>query len=141
MRELYYLFSQDYTYITRMHFSRMRTVRCSGHGGRACIPACNGQGVCVSQHALGRVCVCIPACTGQGGVCLGVCLPRECLPRGVSALGGPAQGVLALGGVCSGGVCGGCLPRRGVCHTPHPPVDRMTDACENITLPQLRCRR
>ena len=29
-------------------------------------------------------------------------------------------------------------------HTPqtrHPPVDRITDACENITLPQLRCRR
>ena len=23
----------------------------------------------------------------------------------------------------------------------HPPVDRITDACENITLPQLRCGR
>ena len=23
----------------------------------------------------------------------------------------------------------------------HPPVDRMTDACENITLPELRCGR
>ena len=23
----------------------------------------------------------------------------------------------------------------------HPPVNRITDACENITLPQLRCRR
>ena len=35
-----------------------------------CIPAYTGQGVCTSQHALGRG-VCIPACTGQGGVCLG----------------------------------------------------------------------
>ena len=25
--------------------------------------------------------------------------------------------------------------------TRHPPVNRMTDACENITLPQLRCGR
>ena len=24
---------------------------------------------------------------------------------------------------------------------PHPPVNRITDACENITLPQLRCGR
>ena len=23
----------------------------------------------------------------------------------------------------------------------HPPVERMTDVCENITLPQLRCGR
>ena len=36
------------------------------------------------------------------------------------------------GGFCPGGVC---LP-----DTP-PPVDRMTDACENLTLPQLRCGR
>ena len=41
---------------------------------------------------------------------------------------------------------GGCMPRRGVVcpgggsgiHPP-PPVDRMADACEDITLPQLRC--
>ena len=44
---------------------------------------------------------------------LGVCLHGECLPReGVSA--------------------GGC--------TPPNPVDRMTDACENITFPQLLLR-
>ena len=29
---------------------------------------------------------------------------------------------------------GGCLPG-------HPPVNRMTDGCENITLSQLRCGR
>ena len=32
---------------------------------------------------------------------------------------------------------GGCLP--GGVHLP-PPVDRMTDACENITFPQLLLR-
>ena len=53
-----------------------------------------GWGVCVSQHALGRL-GCIKACTGQG-----VC-------------------------VCPGGA----FP-----HT--PPMDRITDACENITFPQ-----
>ena len=65
---------------TRMHSSRMRTVRSSGavEGG-------------VSQHALG------------GGVCPGGCLPSACWDT--------------------------------------PPVDRMTDACKNITLPQLRCGR
>ena len=33
---------------------------------------------------------------------------------------------------------GGCLP--GGVHLPPPPVDRMTDACENITFPQLLLR-
>ena len=78
-----------------MHSSRLRTVRCSGHRGRGCLPegclprgvsaqggvcpggVCSGvsaQGVSargVSQHALDMG-VCIPACTGQGGVCSSV---------------------------------------------------------------------
>ena len=29
----------------------------------------------------------------------------------------------------------------GVCPGADPPVDRMTDRCKNITLPQLRCGR
>ena len=69
-------------------------------------------------------------CQADGGVYPWGCLSRGwgCLPRGVSATGG---------GVCpGGGVClGGSLPRGGVYQT--PPVDRITDACENITLPQL----
>ena len=79
--------------LTRMHSSRMRTVRCNGcrEGGGLCIPACTEWG-------------CISACTAQG-VSAGGCL---------------------LGGLPGGG---------GVRHT--PPVDKMTDACENITLPQL----
>ena len=46
---------------------------------------------------------------------------------GVSAQGVSAQGVVCLGG------------RGNVWQT--PPMDRMTDACENITLSQLRCGR
>ena len=53
-----------------------------------------------------------------------------------------------LGGLLSGGSAQeGCLSARrgvcllgGVCQT-HPPVNRMTDRCKNITLPQLRCGR
>ena len=89
---------------TRMHYSRMRTVCCSGHWGR------------ISQNALGRgclprgcilgVCVCL-GMSAQGGV-PGGCLPRGCLPGVVSAGGMSAKGVSAQGDVCLGG------------HTPHP---------------------
>ena len=62
----------------------------------------------------------------------------------------PGVGCLSGGGiVCPGDVFRGCLPRgclprgclpRGV-SARHPPVDRMTDRCKNITLQQLRCGR
>ena len=63
---------------TRMHSSRMRTVRCSGRlwGGGQVIPACTGQEVCVSQHAMGR-----GVSAQEGGVCQSACwdthLPSE----------------------------------------------------------------
>ena len=68
-------------------------------------------GGCISQHALDR----------------GMSAKVECLPRGVSV---------------QGGVCLGVCPGRGVSkHTlgqTHPPMDRMTDRCKNITfLPLL----
>ena len=60
----------------------------------------------------------------------GGCLPRGggCLPRGVSA---------RIGGVClEGCLPGGCVSEHALgADTP------MTDACENITLRQLRCER
>ena len=68
---------------------------------------------------------------GGGAVCSGGC-------------------VCSQGGVCSGGVCsrGGVLGEGGVLvsqlalrQTPPPPVDRITDACKNITLTQFRCGR
>ena len=56
---------------------------------------------------------------------LGGCLP---LVRGVSARGRvSAQGCLPWKGVSAGG----CLPQ--------PPLNRMTDTCENIPLLQLHC--
>ena len=79
--------------LTRMHSSRMRTLRCSGHPGGVypsmhwgvCIPACTGQG-CVYPSMHWAEGGCIPAHTGQGDVCPGVCVcPGGCLPGGVSA--------------------------------------------------------
>ena len=66
---------------------------------------------CIPSAAVAARGVCIPACTGQG--CIPACT---------------GQGGVYLGGICPKG----CLP-----HT--SPVNRITDAYENITLPQLRC--
>ena len=136
-----------------MHSSRMRTVRCSsrllgwGEGGCRCICRWGRGYLPGGLHARVR--------GRPGGVCRGCllrgCLLRGCLPRGVSA-GGCLPGVSAQGGVCPGVVClGGCLLRGvsapgGVCWgcvylLRVPPVNRMTDRCKNITLPQLRCGR
>ena len=118
----------------------------------------------VEQKQTRQECIpvgCVPsaavAVCWEGGICPrgvcpggGVCLPRGwCLPgRGVSAQGEgcvcPGGGMSAQGVVSAGE--GGCLPRgvylpRGcLADTPHP-VNRMTDRCKNITLPQLRCGR
>ena len=69
-----------------------------------------------------------------GGYCL---VPGECLlPGGVSA---PRRGCLLPGGAWSwgvpgpGGLGGGGIP---ACTEADPPVNRMTDRCKNITLPQ-----
>ena len=85
-----------------------------------------GGGGGVSQHALGRGGVypsmhwaggCIPACHAGGGVCTGrgICTEGRCLPRGCVADTPPG-------------------PEAST------PLDRMTDACKNSTLPQLRLR-
>ena len=59
---------------------------------------------------------CVPS--AAGGVCLGgVCPGAECLPGGVSAQGGMV-----------------CIPS--CTEADIPPVNRMTDRCKNITLPQ-----
>ena len=65
-----------------------------------------------------------------------------CLPGGDSAPGMSAQLVSTQGGIrlgcLLGGVCRGCLPQ---CMLEYTPPNRITDACENITLPQLCCGR
>ena len=55
-------------------------------------------------------------CLPKGGVCPRGFLPRGCLPR-----------VVSLPGECIPACNGGDSP---------PPVNRMTDRCKNITLPQ-----
>ena len=71
------------------------------------------------------------------GVCSRGCL----LLGGVCSWGGSARGVFAWGGVCSWGrsVCSGGIPA--CTEADAPPVNRITDTCKNITLPQLRCGR
>ena len=63
---------------------------------------------------------------GEGGACPGClpggCLPGGCLPGGIF----PEEGVCPERGVCLGGV--------------HPPVNRITDMCKNITFRQLHLR-
>ena len=111
------------TKATRMPSSMMRTVRSSSHlraGG--CLP-------------MGGVWM---GCLPMGGVSeWGVC-PRGCLPKDVSAHGGSVQRGCLPGGLPQGGVPRGVsawgLSTQG--GYKHPPVDRMADACENITLRQ-----
>ena len=128
---------------TRMHSSRMRT-------GRS-LTVCRSQllpgGVCLlwvgGLSAPGGVGGSAPGGlegSGQGGCLLlgGYLLPGGLVP-GVSGPGGSG-----LGGVC---YWGGLVPGDGIpaCTEadppPPPPVDRITDACKNITLAQLRCGR
>ena len=59
---------------------------------------------------------------------------QHALGRGVSARG---QGEGCLHGACACQVGGG--GEMSAAH--NPSVNRITDACENITLPQLRCGR
>ena len=51
------------------------------------------------------------------------------------------RGCLVWGGACSGGACSGVGEGGGIpaCTEADPPVNRITHARENITLPQLRC--
>ena len=126
-----------------------------------CVPAARRPypGVCF----LGGVYLPV-GCTCPGGTCLGgVYLPRGYLPGGSV----PARGVYLPGGTSGGCACpGGGVPGRGCtcwgvylpggctclggctcpgCTCPGggtpPLVDRITDACKNITLAQLRCGR
>ena len=116
---------------------------------------CSWRGVCSGGVCSWRVCL-VPGMGGEGVVQGGVWSQGGCLLRGSLLLGDLVPGgVSALGGcVCSrgrgcllwGGVCSGRSGPGGVVVSQHalrqtPPVDRITDACKNITLAQLRCGR
>ena len=128
---------------TRMHSSRMRTVRSSGRiwGG-----VCSGWDVSAlgvsapgGVWSQGGMCLVLGCggCLVPGGVCLvpgGVCLGR-CQVPGVSTLGVClVRGVSAPRGVCSrrvsaqGGVCsGGSIPAWTEADTSAPPPCGQTD--------------
>ena len=76
----------------------------------------HGRGTCVAGDAWQGVCMAEGVC-GRGCVWQGLCVAGVVRGRGV---------------MCGkGGMCG-----RGTCMPHMPPMDRMTDMCKNITLPQ-----
>ena len=80
------------------------------------------EGLCLGVSVEGGLCL------EGGSVQLGSLSSWGLCPVGVSVqLGSLSRG----GNLCPGGLC----PEGGLCQG-DPPVDRMTDACENITLPQ-----
>ena len=98
---------------TRMHSSRMRTARA----------------LTVSPSML-----CTGGCLLWGVPSLGVggSAPGG---KGVCSLGVPGLAGSGPGGVCSRRVVSQHALRQ------TPPMNRITHACENITLPKLRCGR
>ena len=120
---------------SRMHSSRM----CTGHSLTACWSLFPG-GVsapwgCAPEGVWSEGCllwgfVCSGGCLLQGGVCSGVWGGWE----GVWSWGVSGPRGSTLGGICSGGclLWGVWYPSINWCR--HPPVNRMTDRCKNITL-------
>ena len=97
-----------------------------------------GSKISVRQESIPVGCVPSTAVAARGGRVL----PKGCASRGVCVCF-PGLGVCFPGCVCvswGGGRGGGVYPSMHWVDTP-PPENRMTDACENITLPQLRCGR
>ena len=87
-----------------------------------CIPPVSPSMLCSGGYAWSQW-------KGRGGLVLGeVAWSR----------GGAWSGVPGPGGCL---VPGGGIPASTEADTPLSPVNRITDACENITLPQLRCGR
>ena len=115
--------------IIRMHSSRMRTALSLPYG--------EGEGGSltrgVSVQAEGRL------CPGGGDLCQGGCLSRGVLCPGEGSLSRGRVSVQGEG-LCPGGLyLGVSVP--GVSLIESPAMNRITDRCKNITLPQLRCRR
>ena len=94
--------------VTRMHSSRMHTIRCSGHWG----------GVCPT------------GVSDSWGLCPRGCLSERCLPSG-RAVSAQGDGCLP-GGVCPWGVYTPWTQRQ--IPSP-PPVNTITDRCKIITFP------
>ena len=101
------------------------------------MPESASRGVSATEGVCSGGCLLL----GGGGVCPGGCLLSGDLLLGGLLLGYLFWGVSTLGGcLLRGGylLLGGGIPS---CTEADPPVDRITDACKNITLAQLRCSR
>ena len=114
----------------------------SAPGGGGCL-LLEGVGGCLLWGVSAPGGVCSRGCLLLVGVC-----SLGCLLLGVSTPGG----CLLLGGVCSWGwgvsapggasaLEGGRVVSQHALRQTPTPVNRITHACENITLPQLRCGR
>ena len=91
-----------------------------------------GKGICIQGGSVSRG-VCIQEVCIWGSASRGVCIHRD-LHLGVCIQGGlyPQGSASRWVGQTSGHVtCDACWEAK-----PLPPVDRITDTCENITLPQ-----
>ena len=71
-------------------------------------------------------------------VCLPVgCVPPTCFPYPVVSEGGVCLGDVCRRGVCLGqGVCPGGVSQHAMGKRPSPQMNRITDRCKIITLPQ-----
>ena len=110
-----------------MRTAHALTIR-EGRGDMHAWEACVHEGMCARGTCAWGACMWGGhACQG-GHVCPGTCMPRGlCMPGGMHDW----RGVHAEGGEHAWGGMHGM-------HT--PPVNRITDACENITFPQHRLR-
>ena len=129
-----------------MHSSRMRTARSLYGGGSLSKGGLCPVGVCVQ----GRISVQWGLCPGEGISVQGVCVQGGLCPGGFFVQGGLCPGEVSVqgrslprGGLCPwGSLFGGVSVQGGLPdRDPPPPVNRITDTCKNITLPQLCCGR
>ena len=114
---------------TRIHFSRMRIVRCSG---RLSCHACPLPCMPPSMHTL------LPHMPpAMHTPCHMPTLPH--MPPGTHATHTPPATHVPPGHACQPPCTPPCNAHPPAMHAPAP-VDRMTDACENIAFPQLLLR-
>ena len=123
-----------------MHSSRMHTTHSLPYGGRGslsrgglCLGVSVQEFLCPGQSLSRRISV-------LGGLC-----PRGLCPGGSLSRGPLSRGVSVQRSLCPGGLCPGVsLPRGSLSREglpdrdPFPLVNRITDTCKNITLPQVR---
>ena len=137
----------------KLHFPPKETCICNRN---ISMRSCRDRQDCIPVGCIPPACwPYLPACSVPGGLDLiPLNFPLGCGPgsdppqfppwvwdwRGGLLLGGSSSwgvGVYSWGVSPPGGYARGVVSQHALRQT--PPVDRITDACKNITLPQLRC--